>query len=58
MQEGDARVFQEVMTADSGPIGRQVVCPRPWMLPQDSWMPIGRRPGRFAVTASRKDCLT
>jgi hypothetical protein len=52
LQEGYARVFQEVMTADDGPIGRQVVCPRPWMLPEDDWlldgygdqasMPIGR----------------
>jgi hypothetical protein len=37
-EESDARVFQEIMTTDDGPIGRQVVCPRPWMLPEDDWL--------------------
>jgi hypothetical protein len=37
-EESDARVFQEIMTADDGPIGRQVVCPRPWILPEEDWL--------------------
>jgi hypothetical protein len=34
----DVRVFQEIMTADDGPIARQVVCPRSWMLPENDWL--------------------
>jgi hypothetical protein len=59
-EESDARVFQEIMTADDGPIGRQVVCPRPWMLPEDDWLLDGYEdptpvPVRRRIMGDRED---
>ena len=59
-EESDARVFQEIMAADDGPIGRQVVCPRPWMLPEDDWLLDGYEdqapmPHRRCTLSDRED---
>jgi hypothetical protein len=61
-EESDARVFQEIMTTDDGPIGRQVVCPRPWLLPEEDWLLHGYEdpapmPFRRRIMGDREDAL-